>query len=52
MISKISIYRECPVCGKVISVSAGHALPEGVQYIKTKRRTVVLVHTNCIKKGE
>ena len=52
MLSKLTIYRDCPVCGKTIVLPAGRSIPDSVQYIKTKRRTVVLVHTNCITKGE
>ena len=36
----------CPVCGKKI---AGDDL-EKVEYIKTKRQTVIFIHTRCVKK--
>ena len=48
--SKSPIARECPVCGKVISIVPGTTIPAGIEYIKTKRHSVVLVHTNCIQK--
>ena len=36
----------CPVCGKEIRESD----LEKVEYIKTKRGTVIFVHTKCVKK--
>ena len=43
------IVRDCPVCGKTISIPGGRDIPADIGYIKTKRRTVVLVHKNCMK---
>ena len=43
------ITRECPVCGRTISIPAGRDIPDEIGYIKTKRHTVVLVHKNCMK---
>ena len=36
----------CPVCGKKIAEDD----LEKVEYIKTKRGTVIFVHTKCVKK--
>ena len=36
----------CPVCGKQIQESD----LEKVEYIKTKRGTVIFVHKECVKK--
>ena len=35
----------CPVCGKYIY---SHDLDK-VEYIKTKRQTVIFIHTKCVK---
>lgn len=43
------IVRDCPVCGKIISIPGGRDIPADIVYIKTKRHTVVLVHKNCMK---
>ena len=50
--TNLTICRECPVCGIPILWRAGTPKPDGVEYISTKRRSVVLVHTNCVKRGE
>ena len=50
--SKYDILRECPICNIPIYWRAGTAKPEGVEYIKTKRHSVVLVHTNCVNREE
>lgn len=50
-----TITHDCPICGRTISILAGHEIPDDIGFIKTKRRTVVLVHTMCLKqntKGE
>lgn len=36
----------CPVCGKEIYT---YDAPD-VEYIKTKRRTQILIHTKCVRK--
>ena len=46
---------DCPICGRTISILAGHEVPEAIVFIKTKRRTVVLAHAMCVvqnQKGE
>ena len=43
------IVRDCPICGQTISIPSGKDIPPKIGYIKTKRRTVVLVHKNCMK---
>lgn len=50
--SNYDILRECPYCNIPILWRAGKPKPEGVEYIKTKRRSVVLVHTNCVNREE
>lgn len=52
MIAKCDILRECPVCNKVIYVKAGRSIPDGIEYIKTKRHSVVLVHKMCVNQKE
>lgn len=52
MIAKCDILKECPVCNKVIYVKAGRSIPEGIEYVKTKRHTVVLVHKYCVNQEE
>lgn len=45
---------ECPICGK--SIAAGFIDEDNIIIIKTKRRSTVLVHKDCIsshqRKGE
>ena len=36
----------CPVCGKKIAEDD----LEKVEYIKTKRQSVIFIHTKCVKK--
>ena len=36
----------CPVCGKEIQERD----LDKVEYIKTKRQTVIFIHTRCVKK--
>lgn len=50
--TKFTIMRECPYCGQIILWKAGRSIPDGVDYIKTKRHSVVLVHKECVTKGE
>lgn len=52
MIARYDIVRECPICNQYIYIKAGRSIPEGIQYIKTKRRSVVLVHTMCVDQKE
>lgn len=52
MIARYDIVRECPICNQYIYIKAGRSIPEGIQYIKTKRRSVVLVHTTCVNQKE
>lgn len=52
MIARYDIVRECPICNQYIYIKAGRSIPEGIQYIKTKRRSVVLVHTMCVNQKE
>ena len=49
MITKILLVHECPICGQTIAIMAGHTIPADITYIKTKRRSVVLVHKNCMR---
>ena len=49
MTTKISLVHECPICGQTIAIMAGHTIPADITYIKTKRRSVVLVHKNCMR---
>lgn len=46
----MKIVRDCPICGQTIIIESAHDIPASITYIKTKRRTVVLVHTKCIEK--
>ena len=55
MKTKLTITHDCPICGRTISILAGREIPADITYIKTKRHTVVLVHTMCLnqnKRGE
>ena len=45
----LTITRDCPICGQTITIWSGRDIPADIGYIKTKRRTVVLVHKNCMK---
>lgn len=40
------VYPECPVCGKLIFRDG----LDKVEYIKTKRQTVIFIHKECVKK--
>ena len=48
---KMTIGRQCPFCGDIITVFAGQTIPEDIEYIKTRQHTVILVHKRCIPKG-
>ena len=48
--TKLTISHECPYCGIPILWRAGTSIPSGVEYVKTKRHSVVLVHKNCIER--
>lgn len=41
---------ECPICGKIIPAYEYTAAPERFEKIKTRRRSVVLVHKTCVEK--
>lgn len=47
---KKSIIRECIFCGEPIAIKAGQELPEGIEFIQTKKDRVLLVHTKCVDK--
>lgn len=48
---KLTITRDCPICGQTICVMAGQTIPDSIGYVKTKRHSVVLVHKDCVYKG-
>ena len=48
MKTKLTITHDCPICGRTISILAGREIPADITYIKTKRHSVVLVHTMCL----
>ena len=52
MIARYDIVRECPVCNQYIYIKAGRSIPDGIKYIKTRRHSVVLVHTTCVNQKE
>lgn len=52
MKTKLTITHDCPICGRTISILAGREIPADIGYIKTKRRTVVLVHKMCINQNQ
>ena len=43
------IHKPCIICGKMCDYLNGKT-NSNIVYIKTKRRTVVLVHRDCIEK--
>ena len=52
MKTKLTITHDCPICGRTISILAGRDIPADIEYIKTKRHTVVLVHKMCINQNQ
>ncbi len=46
--SKYDIITTCPICGDSITWTNG-ATNAGKVYIKTKRKSVLVIHENCIQ---
>lgn len=47
--NRYDIIQQCPSCGEVIHWVNGQT-NNGIVYIKTKRKTVLLFHAKCIEK--
>lgn len=42
------IITTCPICGNTVTWSNGRT-NKGLVYIKTKRKSVLVIHENCIQ---
>ena len=47
--TKYDIRTECPICGQAVEWRNG-STNNGLVYIKTKRKSVLVIHENCIQK--
>ena len=47
--TKYDIWTKCPICKQPVEWHNGRT-NNGLVYIKTKRRSVLVIHENCIQK--
>lgn len=47
--TKYDIRTECPICGQAV-VWVNGCTNNGLVYIKTKRKSVLVIHEKCIQK--
>lgn len=46
--TKYDIITTCPICGDAVTWYSGRT-NSGLVYIKTKRKSVLVIHENCIQ---